>query len=278
LTFDHCFFVPVTASTWGFNAETANQARFIGGTVGPSNAGAWGISGLGYLYISGTHIEGIGGNYGVLYRGTAAYISPSACFGFDVGVQIGDGTAALAVGYTITSFAPGNSVADVLISPGGPRVGTITEIYGTILNQRWTTNGANEVAIVGANFGTARGSFTPTVAGTTTAGVGTYSFQSGLYQNLGLATAFSLQAVWSATTGTGNLIVNGIPRNAGFTPTALTVRHSGFAITAGSTLQAFVTNSSSISIVEVTAAGVSTALALPASGSLMISGTYFTYV
>jgi hypothetical protein len=54
-------------------------------------------------------------------------------------------------------------------------------------------------------------SFTPTVVGTTTAGTGTYSSQVGHYTRMGNMVTFTLQLVWSAHTGTGNLRVSGLP-------------------------------------------------------------------
>lgn len=61
------------------------------------------------------------------------------------------------------------------------------------------------------------GSFTPAIVGTTTAGVGTYSAQSGRYTRLGNRCFFNLRVAWSAHTGTGGLTVGGLPftSNAG---------------------------------------------------------------
>ena len=278
LTFDHCYFVNCTPSTWAYSAETVDEPRFIGGTVGPGSSSGWGISARGYLYISGTHIEGTGGLYGVLYKGTEAYISPSLCFGFDTGILIGDGSADLAVGYTICSFAGGNTTADIIITPGGSRNGTITDVYGTILNQRWTTDKANEVAIVGSNFGTASGTFTPTVEGGSVAGVGTYTYQSAMYQNAGLSTTFSLNVTWSGHTGSGALLVGTLPRNAGFTTSVFPVYWSGLSITSGNQLVAIVGNNNKLTIKQISPSGTVSDVALTGSGQVIISGTYFTYL
>lgn len=278
LTFDHCYFVNCTPSTWAYSAQTADEPRFIGGTIGPGSSSGWGISARGYLYISGTHIEGTGGLYGVLYKGTGAYISPSLCFGFDTGILIGDGSADLAVGYTICSFAGGNTTADIMITPGGARNGTITDVYGTILNQRWTTDKVNEVAIVGASFGTASGTFTPVVKGSSTVGTGTYTYQSAMYQNIGLATTFSLNVAWSAHTGTGSILISGLPRNAGFTSSVFTVYGAGLSITSGNQLIGVVGNGDTIALKQISPSGVVSDVALAASGNVLISGTYFTYL
>lgn len=57
------------------------------------------------------------------------------------------------------------------------------------------------------------GTFTPTVAGTTTAGSGTYSQQSGTYTKIGKMVFFRLGLIWTAHTGTGNLEIRNLPFN-----------------------------------------------------------------
>ena len=276
LTFDHCWFVPVTASTWAFRAETTCDARFIGGTVGPSNIAANGIWASGYLSITETHLEGIGGGIAVKYLGTGAFISPATCFGFTTGIQIGDSTASLAVGWTICSFAPG-STTDILITAGGNRNGTITDVYGSVSNLRWSANGVNEVSIVGTNFGTAAGTFTPVVKGTTTAGTATYSSQLGQYQCFGPATFFTVTVIWTGHTGTGNIYVDGLPRNAGFGLNALSV-YSNIPLSTGNVMQTYTTNGKTITLTQRDSSGNVTSVPLPASGTLSLSGSYFTYL
>ena len=50
--------------------------------------------------------------------------------------------------------------------------------------------------------------WTPTISGATGAGAGTYTTQSGLYLRQGLITDVWYYVVWSAHTGTGNMILN----------------------------------------------------------------------
>jgi len=52
--------------------------------------------------------------------------------------------------------------------------------------------------------------FTPTVVGLTTAGTGTYSYQSGIYLRQGLLVDYWFDVSWTAHTGAGNLGV-GLP-------------------------------------------------------------------
>jgi len=58
------------------------------------------------------------------------------------------------------------------------------------------------------------GAFTPTIVGTTTAGVGTYSSQQGMFTRIGNVVRFSIQIIWSAHTGTGKMEVEGLPFQA----------------------------------------------------------------
>ena len=55
------------------------------------------------------------------------------------------------------------------------------------------------------------GTFTPVISGLTTAGVGTYSVQSGSYQKIGKFVHFKCYVDWSAHTGTGNIKLSGFP-------------------------------------------------------------------
>lgn len=55
------------------------------------------------------------------------------------------------------------------------------------------------------------GSFTPTIEGSSTPGVGTYSRQEGYYMCYGSLVIISYEIVWSAHTGTGNLELASLP-------------------------------------------------------------------
>lgn len=57
------------------------------------------------------------------------------------------------------------------------------------------------------------GVFTPTITGTTVAGTGTYTanFRNGVYTRIGNMVYISLAIAWTAHTGTGNLIITGLP-------------------------------------------------------------------
>jgi hypothetical protein len=55
------------------------------------------------------------------------------------------------------------------------------------------------------------GAWTPSIIGTTSAGAGTYSLQTGFYIKMGRLVFCSAVLNWSAHTGTGNMKIDGLP-------------------------------------------------------------------
>jgi hypothetical protein len=55
------------------------------------------------------------------------------------------------------------------------------------------------------------GTFTPTIIGTTAAGVGTYDVQIGRYTKIGNRVLIQINLIWTAHTGTGNMRISGLP-------------------------------------------------------------------
>jgi hypothetical protein len=55
------------------------------------------------------------------------------------------------------------------------------------------------------------GTFTPVAVGSSTAGVGTYTIQTGRWRKIGKRVFVDIDLVWKAHTGTGNTIITGIP-------------------------------------------------------------------
>lgn len=162
ITFDDCWIMPYTAAMWAVRCLACDDLRFVGGTVAPYNgaAGANGIYAVGGLFIYGTHLEGPldtqTGTIGVQYLGSnGAFISPSLCALFGTGIRIGDGTATQARGWTISGNVGNNNIAagglaDVNVTAGGSRVGTIADLgfangAATVVDARRTVDGVAEV-------------------------------------------------------------------------------------------------------------------------------------
>lgn len=87
------------------------------------------------------------------------------------------------------------------------------------------------------------GTWTPVVAGSTSAGTATYSLQKGRYTRIGRQVYIELGLSWSAGTGTGNLYITGLPYTAANSSTspALSIGFADFlALTANNVLCALV--------------------------------------
>ncbi len=122
--------------------------------------------------------------------------------------------------------------------------------------------------------------FTPVAEGSTTAGVGTYTVQSGNATRKGNTVTFRLAIGWSAHTGTGNLVIAGLPFTSASSgaPVPVIIYSDGLVIGAGKLLSGLI-SSSQTSIVMRTldqAGGASALLALDTTVSVLdISGVYF---
>ena len=124
------------------------------------------------------------------------------------------------------------------------------------------------------------GTFTPVVEGSTTAGTATYDLQSGKYTKVGRLVSISLFVSYNSGTGTGNLVVTGLPfTNAGGVESysAITVgRIDNIALTANNIMTAYVQpNANEIRISQYpVGGGAADQVAYDAAGALMFSGVY----
>jgi hypothetical protein len=122
------------------------------------------------------------------------------------------------------------------------------------------------------------GTFTPTIKGTTSAGIGTYTVQTGRYTKIGDRVMFDIVIAWSAHTGTGNMRIAGLP----YTPQTSIFnscsigQFSDIALTAGTYASAFVRDDAAeIQLNElVVGGGASGIVAMDGSGGIYISGSY----
>lgn len=125
---------------------------------------------------------------------------------------------------------------------------------------------------------TIQGTFTPTSRGSTSAGAGTYTSQSGTYTISGGRLHFELQIAWSAHTGTGDLWIEGLPfaPKAAIPTVALSVMHAGLATGAGTQLAAQVpTGETRIYLFGIATGAGATAVAVDTVVSMLrIAGSY----
>ncbi|WP_371380751.1 hypothetical protein [Sporomusa aerivorans] len=117
------------------------------------------------------------------------------------------------------------------------------------------------------------GTFTPYVYGTTTAGTGTYSVQSGVYTKIGNVVYFHLAFSLSAHTGTGNMRIGGLPFtvNSSYNP-ACSLWANGLTFT-GSLVGVLSGGSTNLFIYQM--ASTATEVAMDTSNSMVATGFYY---
>lgn len=120
------------------------------------------------------------------------------------------------------------------------------------------------------------GTFVPTVAGSSTAGTTTYITQAGRYTKYGNVVSFSLILEWNGQTGTGNIVVGGLPFPASVTEPQcpMWVFANGLTITGQATFSVSAgTASGTIGAINN---GTYSPLAIDTAALLRISGEYRT--
>lgn len=139
-------------------------------------------------------------------------------------------------------------------------------------NALWGIGGGTQYAKVFAA--------TPKVEGSTVAGTATYTTQTIRYTYVGKVVFFELRLVWSGGTGSGNLLITGLPFNAGnygtFPPATISL--ADITLTAGSIpVGTIESNAAFIRIQEIPSGGGAT-LNVPydAAGAITLSGHYLT--
>ena len=123
------------------------------------------------------------------------------------------------------------------------------------------------------------GTFTPTIAGSTTAGTATYVSQVGVYTKIGRIVNFSITINYNSGTGTGNLTISGLPFTslaAGANSSASIGAFVNVALSASHIATASVPNNSVFIGFEQYPTGGGSSIAVPydAAGVILISGTY----
>lgn len=125
----------------------------------------------------------------------------------------------------------------------------------------------------GSNSETA--GFVPVVFGSTSAGTGTYTNQSGRFNVIGNLCFFHMEVTWTAHTGTGSLRIDGLPFiQSPSTTETYALAASGFAFTGPVIHAVGLANTNKIFINQVATTGVSSSVTIPGAGTMKISGFY----
>jgi hypothetical protein len=122
------------------------------------------------------------------------------------------------------------------------------------------------------------GTFTPTVIGTTTAGVGVYTNQVGRYTKVGRLVTVEIDLGWSAHTGTGNMQFAGLPFTVnGAVASSVTLGYiNNIVLTAGNIMIGYTDpNGTLINLHQTpTGGGAATAVTIDAAGRVICSLNY----
>ena len=126
------------------------------------------------------------------------------------------------------------------------------------------------------------GTFTPTIKGTTAAGIGVYSVQVGTYTKIGRVVHFQARITWSAHTGTGDMQIALLPFTSSSTSNSNSACSFGYvnnvSLSASNVLTAFVfpgTNDIGLYQYPV-GGGAAGSVAIDAAADIIFSGTYFS--
>lgn len=123
------------------------------------------------------------------------------------------------------------------------------------------------------------GTFTPAIAGSTVAGVQTYSTQTGNYSRIGNIVVFNISLTLSAKDGatSGNLLVTGMPAACdGFTAVSVAFQ-SNWSLTASHHIDALITDAGTTIELQETDGATKAALTeadFSGNETIMIAGSY----
>ena len=120
------------------------------------------------------------------------------------------------------------------------------------------------------------GTFTPTIEGSTTAGSGTYTIQSGTFTRIGNRIFFTIRLGWSAHTGTGNILIAGWPATPALVYREIPAVASDLVYTAGKSLAISFGGASftKASLVEHGASAAVANVAIDSAAEILVNGHY----
>jgi len=128
-------------------------------------------------------------------------------------------------GGTLSMASGSVSIASTTASGTAGAAASFTDILAVSLGNSVALQGATTKAGTGITFPATQsassdantlddyeeGTWTPTISGSSTAGTGTYTTQNGRYTKRGNQVTVSAYINWTAHTGTGNMLLSGLP-------------------------------------------------------------------
>ena len=162
-----------------------------------------------------------------------------------------------------------------------PSTGTLLATFDPATFSQWLVglsfdSGTNTMGAY-VEFGT----WTPVITGATVAGVGTYTTQFGRYSQIGKVIYVTCEVVWTAHTGTGNMLLTGLPQavrtQANYTPLAsLNTISIDWPAGTGGIVGQFTQATSQMSLICLRDNNTNLNIAMDAAGTLRMSGFYVT--
>jgi hypothetical protein len=118
--------------------------------------------------------------------------------------------------------------------------------------------------------------FTPVLEGTTSAGVGTYTTQLGVFTRIGNRVFFTINLAWTAHTGTGNMLVSGLPYQPALAYRIFALTGVDLSYTNGNQLvgQMGILSFTKIEVAQIAAGGSPAAIAMDTAAQIIIFGNY----
>jgi hypothetical protein len=210
---------------------------------------------------------------GAITAGPTGYVSGSITIPADI------------VGFTPYGYGPGGGPLVNLQSPNAK----ITVIGGnadskvqnpTSKSVFLTQGGLSLPNVVSSDPNTLdwyeENTFTPVLEGTTSAGVGTYTAQLGKFTRIGNRVFFTINLAWTAHTGTGNMLVSGLPYPPALVYRIFSLTGVDLSYTNGNQLvgQMGALSFTKIEVVQIAAAGSPAAIAMDTAAQILIFGNY----
>jgi hypothetical protein len=187
-------------------------------------------------------------------------------------------------GSSVTLYSGANSSDDPAITyQNDLRFGSVTDIGtgGFAERVRFLASGGitfnGDTAAANALDDYEEGTWTPVVIGSSTAGSATYSSQGGTYLKIGGLVFFRCFIGWSSGTGSGQLIVTGLPFTcSGYTAVTISYPNNINAGTNNYIANGFIEQSTTyfFPVQAPVGGGGTPALTYDAAGELMASGCY----
>ena len=124
------------------------------------------------------------------------------------------------------------------------------------------------------------GSFTPTAEGNTTAGTGTYLYQVGSYVKVGSLVQFQLNMQWSSHSGSGVVLIKGLPFTSKNTTNLFSVGSmyaSGLPIASNHRAMPFmVANRTYFNVNQENGSGGASSVNIDSAAQILLTGVYRT--